>query len=150
MSIYSTGINPLQLQINNTSNFVLSTSNILEQNSSNNIAISANFLQTQITNTCNLIYKDANKNTIVKMTAQNPFYPAFGNPIETQFQNVNGDYITKIIQTGELMVYHPSTPLPAGYGPGWWGVENKIANSMTDIQGLRFDVTNLQQQEQQQ
>ena len=56
MSIYSTGINPLQLQINNTSNFVLSTSNILEQNPSNNIAISANFLQTQITNTCNLIY----------------------------------------------------------------------------------------------
>jgi hypothetical protein len=34
--------------------------------------------------------------------------------------------------------------LPAGYSPGWWGVENKIANVITDTQGLRFDVTNLQ------
>ena len=124
----------------NQSNFVTNTSNILEIHS----AISSNNLQTQIQATCNLIYKDADRNTIVKISAQNPQYPLIGNPIEMQFQNVNGSYLTKIIQTGELYVYHPSTPLPAGYGPGWWGVENKIANCITDGQGLRFDVTNLQ------
>ena len=37
-----------------------------------------------------------------------------------------------------------AAPLPAGYSAGWWGVENKIANGITDTQGLRFDVTNLQ------
>jgi hypothetical protein len=42
------------------------------------------------------------------------------------------------------MVYHPAGPLPAGYTAGWWGVENKIANGITDTQGLRFDVANLQ------
>ena len=61
-----------------------------------------------------------------------------------RFQNVNNQYITKINQTGELFEYHPLTPLPAGYGAGWWSVENKIANVITDTQGLRFDVTNLQ------
>ncbi len=42
------------------------------------------------------------------------------------------------------MVYHLLTLLPVGYGEGWWGVENKIANIITDTQGLRFDFTNLQ------
>ena len=61
-----------------------------------------------------------------------------------RFQNVNNEYITKINQTGELFAYHPSTPLPAGYGAGWWSIKNKIANVITDRQGLSFDVTNLQ------
>jgi hypothetical protein len=61
-----------------------------------------------------------------------------------RFHNVNGSYLTKIIQTGELYVYHPAGPLPAGYGAGWWSVENKIANVIIDTQGLRFDVTTLQ------
>ena len=42
------------------------------------------------------------------------------------------------------MVYHPYALLPEGYAPGWWSVENKIANVITDTIGLRFDVTNLQ------
>ena len=42
------------------------------------------------------------------------------------------------------MVYHPVAPLPAGFSPGWWGVENRIAKVIIDTQGLRFDVTNLQ------
>ena len=128
----------------NQSNFITSTSNILEQHSSNNIAVSATYLQTQITNTCNLIYKDANLNTIVKITAQNPYYPLYGNPVEILFQNVNGTCLSKVTQSGELMVYHPAGPIPAGYSAGWWGVENRIANVITDTQGLRFDVTNLQ------
>ena len=123
----------------NSSNFITITSNILQ----NNIAYTSNFLQTQITNTCNLIYKDNNLNTIVCISAQNPFYP-IGDPVEMRFVNVNGNYLTKITQTGELFVYHPTAPLPAGYAPGWWSVENKIANTITDTQGLRFDVTNLQ------
>ncbi len=41
------------------------------------------------------------------------------------------------------MVYYPIAPLPEGCGPGWWGVENKIANHTTDTIRLRFDVTGL-------
>ena len=124
----------------NSSNFTTSTSNILQ----NNIINTSNILQTQITNTCNLIYKDDDLNTIVRISAQNPYYPISGDPVEMRFTNVNGDYLTKINQTGELFVYHPATPLPVGYSPGWWGVENKIANGITETQGLRFDVTQLQ------
>ena len=126
--------------ITNASNYTFNTSNVLELHSFN----TSNTLQTQITATCNLIFKDDNLNTIVRISAQNPQYPLIGNPIEMRFQNVNNEYITKITQTGELFVYHPSAPIPAGYGPGWWSVENKIANCITDAQGLRFDVTNLQ------
>ncbi len=60
------------------------------------------------------------------------------------FTTTEGEVKTKIAQNGELMVYHPLAPLPAGFSPGWWGVENKIANVRTDTQGLRFDVTQLQ------
>ena len=88
-----------------TSNFlqnqIIYTSNILEQHSSNNLAVSANILQNQITNTCNLIYKDGNLNTVVKITAQNVYYPEYGNTVDLQFQNVNGECLTKVTQTGE-------------------------------------------------
>jgi len=124
----------------NSSNFTINTSNIIE----NHLYNTSNILQTQIKETSNLIHKDENSNTIIRITAQNPYYPISGDPIELYFKNVNGDTKTKINQDGELMVYHPSAPLPAGYSPGWWGVENKIANVITDTQGLRFDVTNLQ------
>ena len=124
----------------NSSNFTINTSNIIE----NHLYNTSNILQTQIKETSNLIHKDENSNTIIRITAQNPFYPISGDPVELYFKNVNGDTKTKINQDGELMVYHPSAPLPAGYSPGWWGVENKIANVITDTQGLRFDVTNLQ------
>jgi len=124
----------------NSSNFTINTSNIIE----NHLYNTSNILQTQIKETSNLIHKDENSNTIIRITAQNPYYPISGDPVELYFKNVNGDTKTKINQDGELMVYHPSAPLPAGYSPGWWGVENKIANVITDTQGLRFDVTNLQ------
>jgi len=142
--IGATGQYPIYDYINSnitdTSNYVSISSNVLNSN----IYFNSNILQTQITKTSNLIYKDDDLNTIVKLTAQNPQYPLIGQPKEIRFQNVNGDYITKINQTGELFVYHPSAPIPAGYAPGWWSVENKIANCITDAQGLRFDVTNLQ------
>ena len=124
----------------NSSNFTINTSNIIE----NHLYNTSNILQTQIKETSNLIHKDENSNTIIRITAQNPYYPISGDPVELYFKNVNGDTKTKINQDGELMVYHPSAPLPAGYSPGWWSVENKIANVITDTQGLRFDVTNLQ------
>ena len=123
-----------------SSNFTIYNSNILETH----LKDTSNILQTQITATSNLIYKDDNLNTIVRITAQNPFYPLSGDPVEMLFENVNNVVKTKINQDGELMVYHPLAPLPAGYSAGWWGVENKIANIITDAQGLRFDITNLQ------
>ena len=124
--------------------FVVSTSNILELHSSNFTTNTSNILQTQINNTSNLIYKDKDLNTIVRITAQNDKYPLIGSPIEMRFQNMNNEYLTKITQTGELFVYHPYAPLPLGYDAGWWSVENKIANLLNDTIGLRFDVTNLQ------
>ncbi len=42
------------------------------------------------------------------------------------------------------MVYHPTASLQEGFHLGWWGVENKIANLITDTIGLRLDVTELQ------
>jgi hypothetical protein len=125
-------------------NEIVSTSNILEIHSSNNIAIASNNLQIQINATCNLIYKDADRNTIVRISAQNPQYPLIGNSVEMQFQNVNGNYLTKIIQTGELYVYHPISVIPVGYGAGWWNVENKLSSIIQEEIGLRFDVIGLQ------
>ena len=105
--IGATGQYPIYDYINsnitNTSNYVLLTSNHLDSD----MFLNSNILQTQIYGTSNLIYKDDNKNTIVKITAQNPYYPLTGEPKEMRFQNVNGDYITKITQTGESFVYHP-------------------------------------------
>ena len=57
----------------NSSNFIMtqinSSSNFLEQYSSNFTINTANILQTQITNTCNLIYKDGNLNTVIRQWA---------------------------------------------------------------------------------
>ncbi len=36
------------------------------------------------------------------------------------FSTVDGNRNTKINEDGELMVYHPVAPLPAGFSPGWW------------------------------
>ena len=143
--IGATGQYPIYDYVNvvssNSSNFTISNSNILETH----LANTSNILQTQITATGNLIYKDEYRNTVIKITAQDSLYPLPGHdPVEMYFQTLNGSYNTKITKSGELMVYHPAAPLPAGYSPGWWGVENKIANVITDTQGLRFDVTNLQ------
>jgi hypothetical protein len=135
----------------NTSNYTTNTSNILEShiqsqiyNTSNYIFNTSNILQTQITNTSNLIHKDAHSNTVIRISATNENGNIFGSPVEMLFHTVDGNCNTKINEDGELMVYHPVAPLPAGFSPGWWGVENRIANVITDTQGLRFDVTNLQ------
>jgi len=127
----------------NSSNYTSNTSNTLETHLYN----TSNILQAQITATGNIIHTDSNSNVIVRLIAQNPnypYYPLTETPIEMLFQTTEGEVKTKITQSGELMVYHPAGPLPAGFSPGWWGVENKIANVITDTQGLRFDVTNLQ------
>ena len=92
----------------------------------------------------NLIYKDVNSNTIAKNTTTNQNGILFGDPVELLLKTADGNCNTKINEDGELMVYHPVAPLPAGFSPGWWGVENRIANVIIDTQGLRFDVTNLQ------
>ena len=135
----------------NTSNYTTNTSNILEShiqtqiyNTSNYILNTSNILQTQIINTSNLIHKDAHSNTVIRISATNENGGIFGSPVEMLFHTVDGDCNTKINEDGELMVYHPTAPLPAGFSPGWWGVENRIANVIIDTQGLRFDVTNLQ------
>ena len=127
----------------NSSNFTISNSNILETH----LANTSNILQTQITATSDIIHTDNNSNVIIRLVAQNPNYhnyPLTETPKEMLFETTEGEVKTKITQDGELMVYHPLTPLPEGFGPGWWGVENKIANLITDTIGLRFDVTGLQ------
>lgn len=151
----ATGEYPINEYINkvdiNASNFTLLNSNIINTkiiDTSNilntKIIDTSNILQDQIIATSNLIQRDENRNTIVRISAQNPQYPLIGDPIEMRFQNVNNEYITKIIQTGELFVYHPTTPLPVGYGPGWWSVEGKLSAILQETIGLRFDVVGLQ------
>ena len=153
--IGATGEYPINEYINkveiNSSNFTLLNSNILNTkiiDTSNilntKIIDTSNILQGQITATSNLIYKDEDRNTIVKISAQNPEYPLIGNPVEMRFQNVNNEYLTKIIQTGELYVYHPVSVIPVGYGPSWWSVEGKLSFAIQETIGLRFDVTQLQ------
>ena len=146
--IGSLGEYPIYEYIKNSestsSNFTINTSNILESYSSNYTSNTSNIFQTQISNTSKLIYKDNSSNTIINITAKNQYYPIYGDAIELYFKPLEGNSITKINQNGELMVYHPAAPLPAGFSPGWWGVENKIAVLLTDTEGLRFDVTNLQ------
>jgi hypothetical protein len=152
--IGATGEYPIYDYVNvvslNSSNFTLSNSNILETHLTN----TSNILQTQITAssniitaTSNIIHTDKDSNVIIRLVAQNPYYPLYPlteKPIEMLFQTTDGDVITKITQDGELMVYHPLTPLPEGFGPGWWGVENKIAGLLTETIGLRADVVQLQ------
>ena len=153
--IGATGEYPINEYINkveiNSSNFTLLNSNILNtkifdtSNILNTKTIdTSNILQGQITATSNLIYKDEDRNTIVKISAQNPEYPLIGDPVEMRFQNVNNEYLTKIIQTGELYVYHPVSVIPLGYGPSWWNVEGKLSFAIQETIGLRFDVTQLQ------
>jgi hypothetical protein len=117
---------------NNLSNLIIYNSNNL-----------SNLLQPQITNTSNLIYKDENLNTIIHLTAQEPFFPVLEGK-EIRFNNVNGEYLTKINQEAQLEVYHPLQAIPTGYGEGWWNVHDKLAFIIQEEIGLRFDITNLQ------
>jgi hypothetical protein len=131
----------------NSSNFTINTSNTLSNTLESHSSNTSNILQTQIINTNKLIFKYNDCNTNIYITAINrnyPFYPLTEKPIELFFNPYEGHSITKINQSGELMVYHPATPLPEGFGPGWWGVENKIANILTETIGLRADVISLQ------
>ena len=135
----------------NYSNFTFNTSNILENHLSdtsnileNHLLNTSNILQVQITDTHNLIFKDNDCNTNIKITAQNVNYPAYGNPIELYFKTVEDNCITKLNQSGELMVYHPISIIPIGYNAGWWSVENKLSGLIQDGISLRFDITNLQ------
>ena len=145
--IGATGKYPIYDYVNlissNSSNFTILNSNILETH----LYDTSESLQLQINKISNLIHIDENSNVIIKMIQYNPNYiydPLFETPKDIFFETYEGEVKTKISQTGELMVYHPLTPLPAGYAPGWWGVENKIANVITDTQTLRVDVTELQ------
>jgi hypothetical protein len=127
----------------NSSNFTILNSNILETH----LTETADQLQIQINKTSNLIHIDENSNVIIKMIQYNPNYiydPLFETPKDIFFETYEGEVKTKISQTGELMVYHPPAPVPAGYVPGWWGVENKLANIITDAQGIRVDILELQ------
>ena len=70
-----------------------------ESTSSNFTINTSNTLETQITNTSKLIYKDNSSNTVINITAQNPFYllhPLTETPIEIYFKTFDGSIKTKI------------------------------------------------------
>jgi len=110
-------------------------------NSSNNLS---NLIQPQLNERSNLIYRDSNLNTIVKLTSRNPYYPIFGEQKEMRFHNALNEYKTKIDQDGNFQVYHSLQPIPTGYPAQWWDVHDKLASIIQEEIGLRFDVVNLQ------
>ena len=71
--------------------------------------------------TNNLIFDDANGNTIILSLN------------ETYFSNNNNSVITKIDINGRLFVYHNSAVSPSGYDPGWWDVEQTFVNILSNI-----------------
>ena len=105
----------------------------------------SNLIQPQLDERSNLIYRDSNLNTIIHLTAQNPFYPLLEGK-EIRFHTAENEFKTKINQDGELEVYHPLrvVPIPIDYPAAWWNVEEKLTFVIQDGIGLRFDVTNLQ------
>lgn len=130
--------------INSNYTFISSNSNIdFTTYSCNQLS---NLIQPQLDERSNLIYKDSNLNTIVKLTAQNPFYPISGDQKEIRFYTAENEHITRINQEGGLEVYHPLriVPIPIDYPAAWWNVEEKLTFVIQDGIGLRFDVTNLQ------
>lgn len=142
--ITSNGLyNEILFNSNILSNSIKIDSNIL----SNNIQISSNslsnLLQPQIYKTSNLIYTDDSNNTIIKLRAQNPFYPVLEGK-ELRFHTAIDEYKVRMIQTGELEVYHPLQSLPTGFPAGWWGIHDKLVSIIQEEIGLRFDVINLQ------
>ena len=81
----------------------------------------------QVQQTNNLIFDDANGNTTILSLN------------ETYFSNNNNSIVTKIDINGHLLVYHNSAVNPTGYNPGWWDVEEKFVNILSNI---RNDVNN--------
>ncbi len=77
--------------------------------------------------TNNLIFDDENGNTTILSLN------------ETYFSNNNHAIFTKIDINGRLLVYHNSAVSPTGFNPGWWDVEEKFVNILSNI---RNDVNN--------
>ncbi len=74
-----------------------------------------------VVQTNSLIIADASHNTIILSNNQ------------TYFSNNNNSVVTKIDQNGRLLVYHNSETVPTGYSVGWWDVEGKIVEILTNI-----------------
>ncbi|MFM7986863.1 MAG: hypothetical protein ACKPKO_46870, partial [Candidatus Fonsibacter sp.] len=74
-----------------------------------------------VVQTNSLIIADASNNTIILSNNQ------------TYFSNNNNSVVTKIDQNGRLLVYHNSETVPTGYSVGWWDVEGKIVEILTNI-----------------
>jgi len=148
----ATGLNSVNEEITLTSNQlytdlnneILINSNINSNYTFNSSNALSNFIQPQLNERSNLIYRDSDLNTIVKLTSTNPYYPAYGEQKEMRFHNALNQYKTKINQEGELEVYHPLQAIPVGYSAGWWNVEDKLASMIQEDINARFDITNLQ------
>jgi len=125
--------NEILFNSNINSNFTIYSSNAL-----------SNFIQPQLDERSNLIYRDNDLNTIVKLTSKNPFYPAYGAQKELRFHNADNEYKTKLNQKGEIEIYHPLQEIPTGYSAGWWNIHDKLSGMIQEEIGLRFDVVNLQ------
>ena len=95
-----------------------------------------------------IIRKDSTSNAIIRMTAQNPYYPTIWRHYSKEFSKNRGRHQNSNIKW-RMRIFHP---LPVGLGEGWWGVVNKIANIMminTDLDlilqiYIAFNVHNVQ------
>ena len=147
----ATGINIINEELTLTSNQlytdlydeILINSNINSNYTSNSSNILSNLIKIEVDQRSNLIYKDSNLDTIVKLTAQNPFYPV-GEQNFLKFYTAENECKTRINQEGQLEVYHPLQPIPVGYPAGWWNVEDKLSSMIQEDINARLDITNLQ------
>jgi hypothetical protein len=144
----ATGLNAINEEITLTSNQlydeILINSNINSNYTFNSSNALSNFIQPQLNERSNLIYRDNDLNTIVKLTSQNVFYPAYGEQKFINFYTAENECNTRINQEGELEVYHPLQAIPVGYPEGWWNVEDKISSMIQEDINARFDIVNLQ------
>ena len=82
------------------------------------------------------IRNDVNNNTLI--TSENNTIISALN--EIHFTN-NDSLLVKIDVNGNLFVYHNSDSIPPGYPQGFWNVEQKLTETITNDIGLRVDLT---------
>ena len=144
----ATGLNGINEELTLTSNQLFSEILVYSNLNSNYTIYScnqlSNLIKIELDERSNLIYRDSNLNTIVKLTSQNPYYPVYGDTKCINFYTSENECKTRISQDGDLEVYHPLQPIPLEYPPAWWNVHDKLAFIIQEEIGLRFDVVNLQ------
>ena len=122
MSIYSTGINPYQLNITNTSNSLVQNIN----QTSNYVLNTSNSILNNLLGTQRLFFKDTSNNTnVVTLNSSN---------------SILLNNRTKIDSNG-LSVYHNDVIIPLNNG--WVNVDGRLNQNTNDITTINTEITSI-------